>query len=125
MARLERAPKATAQRMLHVHNRRCPECGKALWSAYVSDRTVRTLAGVHRPTRASFDLHAEHPTVTVEVGYPKHRRRDVLPLRVDTAAELQAFWWGRGPLLPRSTPPIGTGPRRCSARTWRRRARRG
>lgn len=48
MARLQRAPKATAQRVLHVHNRLCPECGKELWSVYVSGRTVRTLAGVHR-----------------------------------------------------------------------------
>ena len=31
-------------------------------------------------TRASFDLTADTPTVTLEAGYSKHRREDVLPL---------------------------------------------
>jgi len=38
--------------------------------------------------RGSFDLDSTHPTVAVEAGYSKHRRRDVLPLRPDTAADL-------------------------------------
>jgi len=42
-------------------------------------------------TRASFDLDPKHPTVAVEAGYSKHRRRDVLPLRPDTAADLCEF----------------------------------
>ena len=42
-------------------------------------------------TRASFDLDPVHPTVAVEAGYSKHRRRDVLPLRPDTAADLREF----------------------------------
>ncbi len=41
-------------------------------------------------TRSSFNLNPKAPTVTVEAGYSKHRRQDVLPLRVDTAAELAA-----------------------------------
>jgi len=42
-------------------------------------------------TQASFNLEVPKPTVAVEAGYSKHRRRDVLPLRPDTAAELRGF----------------------------------
>jgi len=48
-------------------------------------------------TRASFNLEGPKPTVTVEAAYSKHRRRDVLPLRADTAAELRAFLAGKMP----------------------------
>jgi len=41
-------------------------------------------------TRASFDFRTDPPTVTVEAGSSKRRRRDTLPLRRDTAAELKA-----------------------------------
>ena len=34
-------------------------------------------------TEASFDFGSSPPTVAVEAGYSKHRRRDVLPLRED------------------------------------------
>jgi len=47
MARLQCSPTGTVQRVLHVQNPMCPECGKVMWSAYVSVRTVRTLQGVH------------------------------------------------------------------------------
>ena len=40
-------------------------------------------------TRASFDFRSEIPTVTVEAGYSKRRREDVLPLRVETAQALE------------------------------------
>ena len=46
-------------------------------------------------TRASFNLDGPEPTVTVEASYSKHRRRDELPLRPDTAAELQPFLAGK------------------------------
>ena len=36
-------------------------------------------------TEASFDLNGQKPTVTVEAGYSKHRRKDVQPLRADVA----------------------------------------
>ena len=36
-------------------------------------------------------------TVTVEAAYSKHRRQDILPLRKDTAAELQQFLAGKLP----------------------------
>jgi integrase len=42
-------------------------------------------------TRSSFNLDAQAPTVTVQAGYSKHRRQDVLPLRAETAADLADF----------------------------------
>jgi len=42
-------------------------------------------------TRASFALDGRRPTVTVQAGYSKHRRENVLPLRPDTAADLRDF----------------------------------
>ncbi len=40
---------------------------------------------------ASFDLGSDEPTVTVEAGYSKRRRRDVLPLRADVATALREW----------------------------------
>ncbi len=42
-------------------------------------------------TRASFNLDATPATATVEAGYSKHRRADVLPLRPATADALRAY----------------------------------
>jgi len=42
-------------------------------------------------TRASFMLDGERLGVTVQAGYSKRRRDDVLPLRGDTAADLREF----------------------------------
>jgi len=42
-------------------------------------------------TRASFNLEGDPPTVTVEAGYSKRRRRDVLPLRADLVGRLCPF----------------------------------
>ena len=44
---------------------------------------------------SSFDL--EKCTVTVEAGYSKHRKEDVLPLRSETSEELRAFFAGKLP----------------------------
>jgi integrase len=44
---------------------------------------------------SSFDLGG--CTVTVQAGYSKHRRQDVLPLRPDTVAELRLFLQGKLP----------------------------
>jgi hypothetical protein len=46
MARVKSRPAATTHQTLHVHDTRCPDCGQATWSAYVSRRTVSTLGGV-------------------------------------------------------------------------------
>ena len=42
-------------------------------------------------TPASFDLAADPPTVTLEAGYSKRRREDVLPLHPDLAARLRQW----------------------------------
>lgn len=42
-------------------------------------------------TVGSFDLEADHPTVTVEAAYSKHRREDNLLLRAETAEELRVL----------------------------------
>ena len=46
MARTQSRPAPTIEQTLHVHDARCAHCGKTTWSAYVSRRTVSTLAGV-------------------------------------------------------------------------------
>ncbi len=46
MARTKPRPEATLDRTLRVCHVECPHCGKTTWSAYVSRRTVSTLAGV-------------------------------------------------------------------------------
>ncbi len=40
---------------------------------------------------ASFDLSADPPTITIEAGYSKRRREDVLPLHSDLAARLRQW----------------------------------
>lgn len=47
--------------------------------------------------RASFNLSAEQPTVVVEAGNSKRRRRDELPLRPSTAAKLAEHLEGKHP----------------------------
>lgn len=51
-------------------------------------------------TRASLMLDGPAPTVAVEAAFSKHRRRDVLPLRPDTAAALRAHVAGKMPAAP-------------------------
>lgn len=46
-------------------------------------------------TPESFDLESDTPTVTVEAGYSKHRRRDVQPIRRDLAGLLAPWLAGR------------------------------
>ncbi len=48
MARTTTRPKASKEKTLHTRRKRCPSCGKTMWSAYVSQRTVSTLAGVYQ-----------------------------------------------------------------------------
>ena len=57
-------------------------------------------------TRGSFDLDPKHPTVAVEAGYSKHRRRDVLPLRRDTAADLRNLLACKLPDAPAFNVPV-------------------
>ena len=39
--------------------------------------------------RRSFNFESDPPTLTVEAGYSKHRKQDVIPLRADFAAMIQ------------------------------------
>ena len=48
-------------------------------------------------TCSSFTLRGAEPSVTLEAAYSKHRRQDVLPLRSDTAALLEAHLVGKMP----------------------------
>jgi integrase len=51
-------------------------------------------------TPASFDFRSAPPTVTVQAGYSKRRRKDVQPLRPDVAQMIKSFIGG----LPRNEP---------------------
>ena len=51
-------------------------------------------------TPASFDLEAEQPTVTVQAGASKHRRKDVLPLHPDFVPMLREWIKGLEPNEP-------------------------
>lgn len=46
----------------------------------------------------SFDFEADPPSVTIEAGYSKNGRRDVLPLKADAAAYLQVWIATKGTL---------------------------
>jgi len=56
------------------------------------------LAEIASLTKESFDLKADPPTVTVEAGYSKCRKRDVLVLRSDLAKDLKRWlrWKPKG-----------------------------
>ena len=61
-------------------------------------------------TQTSFDFKGKPHTVTVEAGYSKHRRRDVLPLREDLVEALQKWIAERRVLsLQPSTEPLWPG----------------
>ena len=51
-------------------------------------------------TMRSFDFESDPPTLTVEAGHSKHRRRDVLPLRTDFAEQIQTWLSGKKGLTP-------------------------
>ena len=48
MARATTRRKASKEKTLHTRRKHCSVCGKTMWSAYVSHRTVSTLKGVHK-----------------------------------------------------------------------------
>ena len=82
--RLLEAARATGQRfgMSGYENRLAVETG-------LRAKELQSL------TILSFDF--DKCTVTIEAAYSKHRRQDVLPLRPDTAADLQYFLAGKMP----------------------------
>ncbi len=70
-------------------------------------------------TRASFDLDADPPTVTVGASYSKHRRGDTLPLQAELVEALRAFLATKAPAARRSECPRSRASSTCSRRTWR------
>jgi hypothetical protein len=50
MARRTRRPAPTHHQFLEPLRRRCPQCQGPLWAAYLNQRTITTLHGVHRLT---------------------------------------------------------------------------
>ena len=51
-------------------------------------------------TRQSFDFESDPPTLTVEAGFSKRRRCDVLPLRADIAQRIKTWLSTRNTLQP-------------------------
>jgi len=116
------------------HDRRAisvQDLGKLIAAAAASGKRFRGLRGVDRAMLyetasmtglrvaelaslkpESFDLAVKPPTVTVEAGYSKRRRRDVLPLHAALAAKLKAWLVDR-----RAAAPLWPG-------TWSERASR-
>lgn len=81
MARTDSRPKVPAETALHTCIRRCPECRKTLWSAYVNARVVLTLEGPQRlrlhvrrcPNRACPRYHQPYrPEAEGRLVLPEH-----------------------------------------------------
>jgi len=84
------------------------ESGCEIQSISGPDRAVLYIVGAYTGyrrneiasvTRDSFDFESDPPTLTVEAGYSKHRRTDVLPLRRDFADRIQTWTAGKEDLL--------------------------
>jgi integrase len=83
---------------------------------HVASRTGLRASELASLTPDSLDLTTTPPTLTVQAGYCKHRRRDVLPLRADTAELLRAFCQDLQPgelLWPGIWPDSGAQMIRC------------
>ena len=82
----------------------CKLDGPARFLLYsVAGYTGLRCSELHSLTPASFDLTTDPPTVTVEAGYSKRRRRDTLPLHPDLArmvAEYVEGMAGDAPIWP-------------------------
>ncbi|GAF82713.1 unnamed protein product [marine sediment metagenome] len=63
----------------------------------VAVETELRVSGLRSLVRASFDLEANPPTVTIAAGYSKRRREDTLPLRRRLADDLRDFPSGKTP----------------------------
>jgi hypothetical protein len=81
MARRASRPKASKEKTLRTRRTHCPGCGKTMWSAYVSRRTVSTLEGVCRirlhvrrcQNRRCSQYHKPfHPEAEGRVALPQH-----------------------------------------------------
>ncbi|MBM4081630.1 MAG: hypothetical protein FJ278_18145, partial [Planctomycetes bacterium] len=94
------------------------ECRRLLEAAHHSNETILGMDGRDREaiyrlvlssglrwnevrslTRGSFALETNPPTVTILAAYSKHRKTDVMPLRIETAQALREYFDSR-PALP-------------------------
>jgi site-specific recombinase XerD len=85
------------------------KAGKPFRGLSGNDRAILYLLALNTGLRAnelaslsasSFHLDGESPTVVVEAGYSKHRRRDVLPIRCGLVATVRKFICARGNASP-------------------------
>ncbi|QDV79072.1 Tyrosine recombinase XerC [Planctomycetes bacterium K2D] len=67
---------------------------------YLSYMTGLRKGEIASLTPQSFRLDGERPTVTIEAQHSKHRRKDVLPLHAELAAELRVWLEGMEPSEP-------------------------
>ncbi|HYE61484.1 MAG TPA: hypothetical protein VD997_05780 [Phycisphaerales bacterium] len=71
-------------------------CPDRRWACLIAAGTGFRAGEVASLTPESFDLAGDPPTVTVEAGYSKRKRRDVQPIRKDLADAL-APWLANKP----------------------------
>ena len=85
------------------------ENGPTIWKMSGHDRATLYIIGAYTGFRKgelnsvtplSFDFKTDPPTLTVEAGYSKRRRKDTIPLRSDFAARIRAWLASKGPLDP-------------------------
>ena len=69
-------------------------------------------------TDRSFDFATNPPTVTVEAGYSKHRRKDVLPLHNELAARIRVWIEERDAQQQKSVEIVPISGRRAAIRLW-------
>ena len=93
------------------------EAGPERYGLSGSDRALLYRTAAYTGLRASelaslsaksFDLKADPPTVTVEAGYSKRRRRDVLPVHSDLASNLREWFKRRSAAAPMALRIDGT-----------------
>lgn len=86
------------------------ERGPSIQGVDGRDRAVAYIVGAYTGyrrneigsvTEQSFDFNSDPPTLTVEAGYSKRRRTDVIPLRADFANRIQT-WIASKPLRQRN-----------------------
>ena len=85
------------------------ENGPTIWKMSGHDRATLYIIGAYTGFRKgelnsvtplSFDFKTDPPTLTVEAGYSKRRRRDAIPLRSDFANRIMGWLASKGPLDP-------------------------
>lgn len=85
------------------------ERGRPIQHVPGPDRAVMYIVGAYTGyrrneigsvTRRSFDFESDPPTLTVQAGYSKHRKTDILPLRRDFAARIQSWLETKRRLAP-------------------------